>query len=276
MDGMSAPDVSCVGCAISRAALPCSSPVGGLLVMSASRASHPPPPLPGSPPVPSRGFLIATLTGLALVALCDLFSIFAGVRYRLTVDGDAGFVTAPQRDLDAAASLYETATRAQVMVFLPCAIVFVVWFFRMRRATGPLAPDRFRHGPGWAVGAWFVPLGNLWMPYRVAFDMWGAATLLPSGDESHRPRIWPLNLWWGLFVFSVLFNRFTGTEFEDARTLPEIQDGLVRYIASDALDILAAAAAAYFAVQLTTMQRHKAEHGPFGTATAEHTPAGSA
>ncbi|WP_234425568.1 DUF4328 domain-containing protein [Streptomyces kebangsaanensis] len=232
--------------------------------------------MPKSPPVPSRGFLIAMLTGLAFAALCDLFSIFAGVRYWLMIDGDAGFVTASQRELDAAASLYETAARYQVMVFLPCAIVFVVWFFRMRRATGPLAPDRFRNGPGWAVGAWFVPLANLWMPYRVAFDMWGAATPLPCDGEGHRPRIWPLNLWWGLFVFSVLSDRFARTKYEDAGTLTEIRDGLVRYVVSDALHILAAAAAAYFAVRLTTMQRHKAVHGPFGTAAVEHTPAGSA
>lgn len=139
--------------------------------MFASRALRPLPSLPGSPPVPSRGFLVVTLTGLALATLCDLFSIFAGVRYRLTVDGDGGFPTASQREVEAAASLYEMAARYQVTVFLPCAIAFVVWFFRMRRATGPLAPDRFRNGPGWAIGAWFVPLANLWMPYRVAFDM---------------------------------------------------------------------------------------------------------
>ncbi|MEU0602852.1 DUF4328 domain-containing protein [Streptomyces sp. NPDC006393] len=217
--------------------------------------------------MPSRGFLVAALTGLALAALCDLFSIFAGVRYRLTIDGNGGFPTASHREVEAAASLYETAARYQVMLFLPCAIAFAVWFFRMRRATGPLAPDRFRNGPGWAIGAWVVPLVNLWMPYRVAFDMWGAATPLPSDGERHRPRIWPLNLWWALFVFAALFNTFVATKYEDAGTLTEIQDGLVQYILSDALHVLAAAAAAYFAVQLTTMQRSKAMHGPYGMGT---------
>jgi hypothetical protein len=226
--------------------------------------------------VPSRAFLVATLTGLSLTALCDLFSVFAGIRYRLTIDGDAGFATAPQRELDAAASLYETAARYHGMVFLPCAIAFLVWFFRMRRATGPLAPGRFRDGPGWAVGAWVIPLANLWLPYRVAFDMWKAATPLPSDGESHRPRIWPLNLWWALFVLSALVNLLAGTKYQDTGALTDIQDGLVWYAVSDALDILAAAAAAYFAVQLTTMQRHKAVHGPLGPAAAGHMPAGSA
>ncbi|WP_251074841.1 hypothetical protein [Streptomyces sp. ISL-12] len=44
---------------------------------------------------------------------------------------------------------------------------------------------------------------------------------------------------------------------------------------SDALDVLAAAAAAYFAVQLTAMQRDKAVHGPYGRAAVEDPPATS-
>jgi hypothetical protein len=219
------------------------------------------PSLPESPPVPSRGFLIAALAGLALSTLCDLFSIVAGVRLRLTIGGAGAFLTAPQRDV----ALYETAAHYQAVVVLPCAIAFVVWFFQMRRATGPLAPDRFRKGPGWAIGAWCIPLANLWLPYRVAADMWGAATPLPADGEPYRPpRVWPLNLWWGLFVFSSLFNTYAQRR-DDADTLTHFRDGLTRYIVADVLHIVAAAAAAYFSVQLTAMQRDKALRGPFGT-----------
>ncbi|MGP2439346.1 DUF4328 domain-containing protein [Streptomyces sp. JW3] len=243
--------------------------------MSESRAPRPLPPLPTSPPVPARGFLVAVLTGLALSALADLFSLFAGFRYRAVVDGDAGFLTASEEELDAAASLYDTAARCQMVVLVPCAIVFVVWFFRMRRATGALAPDRFRSGPGWAIGAWLIPLANLWLPYRVAFDMWGAATVLPSDGGLPRTRLWPLNLWWGLFVAGILFSRIAGSEVDDAGTLAEVRDGVARYMVSDALHLLAAATAAYFAVQLTAMQRYKAVYGPYGAPPAQEAPAPS-
>ncbi|MEU4659997.1 DUF4328 domain-containing protein [Streptomyces sp. NPDC023723] len=232
--------------------------------MSESAAPRPLPPLPTSPPVPARGFLVAVLTGLALSALADLFSLFAGLRYRTVVDGDAWFRTATAEEVESVASLYDTAARYQAIVYLPCAIVFVVWFFRMRRATGALAPDRFRSGPGWAVGAWLIPLANLWLPYRVAFDMWGATTVLPYDGGPPRTRLWPLNLWWGLFVAGTLFGRVAGSDAEDAGTLSEVRDGVARYMMADALHILAAAAAAYFAVQLTARQRYKAVHGPYG------------
>ncbi|MFE5814722.1 DUF4328 domain-containing protein [Streptomyces sp. NPDC056479] len=241
--------------------------------MSASNDVRPRPLLPAGTPGSSRGLLAAAVGGLALVALTDVFSLVAGLRLRAVIDADGGFVTAPQQDLDAAASLYETAGRYQVIVYLPAAIVFVVWFFRMRRNTGLMAPDRFRNGPGWAIGAWLIPLVNLWMPYRVALDMWGAATPLPAEGERYRARIWPVNLWWGLFVFSVLFNRFAGTKYKNAETLTEINDGVVQYMAADGLHIVAAAAAMYFAIRLTAMQRLKAAEGPYGPAVVKETSA---
>ena len=146
-------------------------------------------------------------------------------------------------------------------MYVPAAIVFVVWFFRMRRNTGLLAPDRFRNGPGWAIGAWLIPLVNLWLPYRIAIDMWGAATPLPAEGERFRARTWPVNLWWGLFVFSVLFNRYDAAKYKDAETLTDIRDAVVQYITADVVHIAAAAAAMYFAIRLTAMQRLKAIEG---------------
>ncbi|MFJ8532016.1 DUF4328 domain-containing protein [Streptomyces sp. NPDC093591] len=231
--------------------------------MSASNELRPRPLLPAGAPASSVGLMAAAVGGLALVALCDLFSLFAGFRLRAVIDADGGFVTAAQQDFAAAASLYETAGRYQVIVYLPCAIVFVVWFFRMRRNTGLLAPDRFRNGPGWAVGAWLIPLVNLWLPYRIALDMWGAATLLPAAGEPYRARTWPVNLWWGLFAFSLLFNRYAGATYKDAETSAEIKDAVTQYMAADLVHILAAAAAVHFVVRLTGMQRLKAMEGPY-------------
>ncbi|WP_369167542.1 DUF4328 domain-containing protein [Streptomyces sp. R28] len=241
--------------------------------MSASSDPRPLPLLPARAPASSLGLLAAAAGGLTLVALCDLFSLFAGFRLRAAIDADGGFVTASQQELEAASSLYETAGRYQVIVYLPAAIVFVVWFFRMRRNTGLLAPDQFRRGPGWAVGAWLIPLANLWMPYRIALEMWGAATPLPAEGERYRARTWPVNLWWALFAFSVLFNRYAGTKYKDAETLTEIRDGVVQYMAADVLHIVAAAAAVYFAVRLTAMQRLKAVDGPYRPAVVKDTSA---
>ncbi len=132
--------------------------------MSVFENPHPSALLPRPIPRPSRWVPITVSALLAAAALSGVFAVYAGVRLYTLIEGDFGFATAPQAQLDAAFSRYETAGIIQGYAYVPCAVMFIVWFFRMRRSTGPLAPDRFRNGPGWAIGAWFIPIANLWMP----------------------------------------------------------------------------------------------------------------
>ncbi|MFE9444822.1 DUF4328 domain-containing protein [Streptomyces sp. NPDC006602] len=241
--------------------------------MSGTSDLRPRPLLPSGVPRSSRGLLVAASALLAVVALSDLFAVFVGARIHTLIDGDQGFATAPQEKLDAAYSLYQTTGNVQVTLYLPCAIVFVAWFFRMRRNTGLLAPDRFSKGPGWAIAGWLIPLVHFWMPYRVAVDMWGAATPLPSDGEPYRASIWPVNVWWALFVSSTLFERYAGSRYDNAEGLAEVRAAVTQYMAADLLEIAAAVAAVYFAIRLTAMQRLKATEGPYGTAV--HKPVAS-
>ncbi|WP_244187914.1 DUF4328 domain-containing protein [Streptomyces regalis] len=233
-----------------------------------SEFENPPPHalLPRPIPRQSRWMLITVSALLAATALSDVFAVYAGVRLYTLVEGDFGFVAAPQGQLDAAYAQYETAGRIQISAYVPCAVMFVVWFFRMRRSTGLLAPDRFRNGPGWAIGAWFIPIANLWMPYRIALDMWGAASPLPADGEPYRSPVWPVNLWWGLFASSTLLGRYADRKFGRADTLVEVRDAVTQYMVSDALEIAAAGAAVYFVVRLTAMQWQKTTEGPYLTA----------
>ncbi|MEU3840915.1 DUF4328 domain-containing protein [Streptomyces sp. NPDC028635] len=207
------------------------------------------------------------MAGLAVVVLADLFALFTAVRLRGAISGDEGFLFADRQHLLDTYDLYLTARQWRVEAYLPCAIAFVVWFFLMRRATAPLGPDRFRNGPGWAIGAWAVPVGNLWLPYQVAIDMWYAAARLPAVGETYRAiRTWPVTLWWSLFVCGILFDRFSSTRYWGTENLAALRSAIGQYMIGDALNIAAAAAAVYFAVQLTKMQRRKA--GETGYAAA--------
>ena len=47
-------------------------------------------------------------------------------------------------------------------------LLFVTWLWRAHtQAPGPL-----RHGRGWTVGSWLVPVVNLWVPPRLVYDIW--------------------------------------------------------------------------------------------------------
>jgi hypothetical protein len=45
--------------------------------------------------------------------------------------------------------------------------LFVIWVHRMQANTFALGVLGLRYTPAWAVGWYFVPIVNLWMPYRV-------------------------------------------------------------------------------------------------------------
>ncbi|MFI2377315.1 DUF4328 domain-containing protein [Streptomyces sp. NPDC018964] len=224
----------------------------------------PHPPLPGNtPPLAPQGLLIAVVAAFAAAALSDLFAVYTGVRLRAVVDGDVTATTVS--DLESAYSLYENAGRVQVATSLLCVVLFITWFFLMRRRTGPLAPDRFRMGSGWAIGAWFVPVANLWLPYRVAVDMWGACTPLPTEGESRQVPTWPVNLWWSLFVGTVLLGRYASARLDMTDSLTGLSDAVTLYLAVDLLYAVTAGAAVLFTVRLTALQRLKATQGPYWT-----------
>ncbi|MFE5486614.1 DUF4328 domain-containing protein [Streptomyces sp. NPDC056527] len=234
--------------------------------MSASSDLRPRPLLPNRVPRSPRALLAGVSALLTAVAFSDLFAVYAGVRAYTLIDEDRGFALASQQELDDADALYQRAGHIQSVAFLVCAVVFIVWFYWMRRDGGVLGPDRFRNGPGWAIGSWFIPLANFWMPYRIAVDIWGASTRLPADGEPYKASFWPVNLWWGLFVTTTLFSRYAWRGYLDAEVASEVRDAVLLVMAADILDIAAAAAAVHFAVRLTAMQRLKATEGPYASA----------
>lgn len=81
---------------------------------------------------------------------------------------------------------------------LGAAIAFIAWFHRAyhdERALG----GRARHGTGWAIACWLVPLLQLYRPMQLAREMW-----LGAGSEhtgSHRI----VACWWGAALLGAFF-----------------------------------------------------------------------
>jgi hypothetical protein len=90
-------------------------------------------------------------------------------------------------------------------------IVWLIWQRRLARS----APAKLRHTAGLHVGAWFIPIANLWLPVQNMRDLWRAY-------EPRRPQAGPapssmIGAWWGLFLASsvlgrLTFSAYTGTE----------------------------------------------------------------
>lgn len=75
-----------------------------------------------------------------------------------------------------------------VPLFVATVVVFLCWFRRCRLNAEVFAPGTHKYSPGFAVGAWFVPVAMLWIPRRITLDIWRATS--PADGT------WLVNAWW--------------------------------------------------------------------------------
>jgi hypothetical protein len=101
----------------------------------------------------------------------------------------------------------DTFAYAAIAALVVTGIVFIVWFHRAYRNTRARGGE-MRYSDGWAIGAWFIPISWLWIPKKLANDIWW-------GTERPVYRAWRersalLTSWWLAWVFAGVGARFFG------------------------------------------------------------------
>lgn len=212
-----------------------------------------------APPAPVRslvGLSYAVVVLLVLVAVTDLAAIFATLNVRAVV-GDLLAAPVelfePYSDAERRADqlMYFSAS-FQFMVFIATCIVFIVWFHRARTNAGALAPDAQLRGRGWAIGSWFIPIANLWIPRQIAGDIWTASEL--DGRASRAV----LNAWWAAWVVTFAVGRAADRFWQRAEDGDAIRKAAMGLVLSHVVDIVAVVLAILFVRRLTGMQQAKA------------------
>lgn len=203
------------------------------------------------------GWAVVVLLGLVIAT--DLFAVWADVMLYDVLGPvvDGGITEDVERRVERAESLYTAAGVAQTAALLSTAVLFLVWFHRVRVNAEVFDPFGHRKKRGWAVGGWFVPVVNLWFPRRIALDIWDA-----SGPwDAPRPH-GLVNAWWTAWVIGLLAGRMSSTTYRRAETVAEIRQAVGQVLFADAVDIVAAVLAILFVLALTRMQDAKARSGP--------------
>jgi hypothetical protein len=201
----------------------------------------------------------ATAALLAVVAAVDVLYLGAHLlMYDVTGDlagGDTGSGVREQYDL--ADTLTDVAGAAQALLLVVCAVVFVIWLWRVRRNAEVFAPNGHHKARAWVIAGWVVPIVSLWYPRRVVVDIWDASS---TGDKPNGHAL--INVWWTLWLLSITLGEFLYTVFDDADTSQEIHDAVPQAMLADGLDLAAALLAATLVLRLTRMQNEKAHRGP--------------
>lgn len=254
----------CTNCRYWAAAEP-----GGLCELCVeSTAAAAAPPVLSAPTTPGPGKLKSPV-GPARAAVVLFFAVVAADVLEMAADARMYFLAAGRpggefmdgSGVTRAADLQALTAALSVFLTLPLIVVFLVWFRRVRVNAEVFAPDAHRLSPGWAVGAWFVPLFSFWRPRRVALDTWTAsAPLGPDGRRQDVPH-GTVNAWWTAWVCAQLLSA-TGGDDAVGRTAGAVTASSGLEFCTAVADLVAALLAVVFVRRLTALQAGRVAQGP--------------
>ena len=181
--------------------------------------AYPPPGAvgraPGPQPVRGLGIAVQVLMAVGLVVgVVELVAAWGLARLIDRLLDPRNTVT--EAEADRADQFQQATATVSLVCFLATAVVFLIWFHRLRVNAGWWAPHRQRRGPGWAIGGWFVPVVNLWFPLTTAQDVLAGSR--PTADRSGTGK---LTLWWAAWIANFVVGLAYRGLARDARTIDE-------------------------------------------------------
>jgi hypothetical protein len=153
---------------------------------------------------------IATVATTMLFANCaaNVFGTWTDWRrYEVAADYVAGEPGVGVADLVTADNLAMGAVWLAVLALLAAATVFLTWLWRTRVNAERLCRAQHRLSRGWTIGAWFVPVVNLWFPRQVVDDIWRTSRPGVPEDTYRVDGLEPsplVRVWWYTMIANVL------------------------------------------------------------------------
>lgn len=97
----------------------------------------------------------------------------------------------------------------QVTAFLASIVVVAMW---INRAHANLTEAGYvkQFTPGWAVGWFFIPIANLFQPFRAMRELWNLSHCEP--DSPHDVAAPQLSVWWGAWIVGSVLSNFGSRE----------------------------------------------------------------
>ena len=147
------------------------------------------------------------------------------------------------------------------MMLLGTAVAFSMWIYQANATAHQLGAQGMQFTPGWAVGWFFIPIGNLFKPYQVAQETWKASDPAMPLD---RPTAWRairgsslIGLWWTAWIISnVLYQISFRVELKSSGR-GGAMTGLALAVPADLLAIVAAGFAILWIWQLRDRQARR-------------------
>ncbi|WP_407836029.1 DUF4328 domain-containing protein [Streptomyces sp. DSM 116496] len=226
-----------------------------------------PSPFPPSQPVPAlrdpQPLATATTVLLSVGAVVALLSAWGKLTtWQNMKEVLADPVGADRSGMASTDMLSALVGLVQSLTMLATIVVFIVWFHRVRCNAEVFRPDGFSQSAGWAIGGWFVPIANLFFPYRTARETWDASTQNAPDGSFRSISGAPVVAWWLACVTAWFLDGLATYKGAKAIGTAAARDASSLGAVADLLLVVAAVLAVLFVRKLTALQGVKAAQGP--------------
>ena len=130
-----------------------------------------------------------------------------------------------------------------LLAFLSTVICFCRWKHRSYSNLPALGVVSPRNTPGWAVGSYFVPIVNLFGPFRAMKDIWNGSLGRGAQEE-----VWQVTQWWAAWIFMGVTTRAADRLVTRAETIEAFKVAVLVELGS----LVAVILAAWLAIRLIT------------------------
>jgi hypothetical protein len=171
---------------------------------------------------------------------------------------------AADRTLDSQESLnrfLDLGSFLESIAWLIAAVLFVTWLYRAYANLPALGISRPRYGRGWTIAGWFIPIAGLWIPKRLANDVWRSGDPELRVDEptwQERPVAGVVHWWWALGLVAAALTGLAEHLVDAATDFYALHTALIVDACSHALFVLTALAAAAMVKRASARQELRA------------------
>ena len=172
------------------------------------------PPVAGVPFASGLGRARAAVIAFCCMLVTDLAAIVHAVVFLGLLEQLNQGVDVSEETFLASDTIYGGIGILQLLAYLATVVTFLMWFHRAHRNLPALGARSLKYTPGWAVGYFFIPIANLFIPCRVAYEIWNGSHPETIGrtftEGENAPGASLVGLWWGAFIVgNVLTTLFT-------------------------------------------------------------------
>src|SRR5688500_375220 len=205
---------------------------------------------------------------LAFIAVA-LFSVFSNLLQLDFLSGEVSEEGAEANDLRQG-----VVALAYLAVYVALAVAFLLWLHRSARNLPALGnpKSKIEFTPGWAVGWFFVPLANLFMPYKAVREVWEKSDpgIRTEEDLAFTPAASsPLLLgWWVSWIAMNVLSRIAARFEGDAQSIDSLRFVTWVNIVGDVVGIVSALLAVSVVRGIDRRQEERARHVDY----VPHTP----